>query len=58
MIACWCSLAGTKACLTCPQYQNMMWPTQTEILPNIRPTRKTTEKFDENGRLIERIIEE
>jgi hypothetical protein len=58
MIACCCSMAGTKACLTCPQYQNMIWPDQASIMPNIYPTRKTTEKYDKDGKIIERIIEE
>jgi hypothetical protein len=51
-------MAGTKACLTCPQYQNMIWPEQASIMPNIHPTRKTTEKYDKDGKIIERIIEE
>ena len=58
MITCCCSMAGTKACLACPQYQNMMYSDQIKIYPNIIPTKKTIEKYNENGKLIERIIEE
>jgi len=36
----------------------MMWPEQAPYFPNVRSTRKTTEKYDENGKLIERVIEE
>lgn len=54
MLICNCALAGTRACLTCPQYQNMLYE-QSWQWP--RPIKKITEKYDEKGKLIERIIE-
>lgn len=57
MLTCMCTLAGTKACLACPAYQNQMWH-DSQTIPNVKPVRKVTEKYDEAGNLIERIIEE
>lgn len=52
MNICCCTLAGTKACLTCPNnnfMQDYNNPIQTSIPTTI------IEKFDEKGNLIERI---
>ncbi len=59
---CWCSLAGTAACARCnnnPQYGEWSYYHTYPNIPIRRfCTKKITEKFDENGKLIERIIEE
>ena len=53
MSTCCCSLAGTRACDTCPngpsRYPYQIWPIPIRT--------KIIEKY-ENGKLIERIIEE
>ena len=56
---CLCTLAGTRACLTCPQYIEYFGQSVSGI-PFQYPLKKTEviEKFDENGKLIERITRE
>jgi hypothetical protein len=49
---CCCSLAGTVACLNCPNRFQGYYPSW-----NV-PTKKVIEKFDDKGNLIERITEE
>ena len=55
-MVCWCTLAGTMACKTCPkylqsfgqQYKYTQWNSPKRII----------EKYDDKGNLIERITEE
>jgi hypothetical protein len=56
MLICCCSLAGTKACLTCPQYLNQAWTAPP--FSNTVKGRRVTKKYDDKGNLIEEIIEE
>jgi hypothetical protein len=62
MKSCCCSLAGTKACIACTnnidfEYGNTFFIT-SEIPSEItRYPFKITEKFNEEGKLIERITE-
>jgi hypothetical protein len=59
MIVCHCSLAGTRAFLSCPQYQNMTWPHSHEAqAPPFIKTKRTIEEYDKEGNLIKKIIEE
>jgi len=60
MGVCNCSLAGTKACLTC---NNNNWSTSTPInIPivytNFETIKKRITKRYENDKLVEEIIEE
>jgi len=60
MLVCSCSLAGTKACLSCSQY--IKYYGETSYLQIGKPfdfqrAQKITEKYDKDGNLIERIIE-
>ncbi len=65
-ITCCCSLAGTVACFTCPsRYQYEWWRTPYTYYPAYpditypKPhSKKIIEKFDKDGKLIERIVEE
>lgn len=59
MIVCWCSLAGTKACLNCSnnQYNNQIENFNINPIYNPSPVKKITEIYDENGKLKQRIIE-
>lgn len=58
MKACWCSLAGTRACLTCPN-SDIGWNSPKEHLDCIPYKIKLViEKFDKDGKLVERITEE
>lgn len=56
---CNCTLAGTRACLNCPNYQQYFGLPQFEPMKTFFPKKKkVTEKYDKDGSLIERIIEE
>lgn len=59
MICC-CSMAGTLACEECMRRQGYIKPYNSGIVNMPRPLKKRTviEKFDKEGKLIERIIEE
>ncbi len=64
MSSCCCSLAGTRACFTCPNGPNqyspyMTYPVYYQNIPQTypSPSKKITEKYDKDGKLIERIIE-
>jgi len=59
MKACFCTLAGTRACDTCPNSPSLR-PIFTPFYPAFRTekTKRIVEKFDEKGNLIERITEE
>jgi hypothetical protein len=52
---CYCTLTNTQACLTCPNYLNDR-NTIKFNLPTVS-REKIIEKYDENGKLFERIIE-
>ncbi len=62
---CWCSLAGTAACARCNNNSWSSWyipyvpyyPTYPDI-PMKSPAKKITEKFDKDGNVVERIVEE
>lgn len=60
MICC-CSLAGTQACMRCGRWREYYgdWtaPIRYPIEPNVKPKR-IIEKFDKDGKLMERIVEE
>lgn len=56
MLVCCCSLAGTKACLKCPQYLNHGFPAPS--FDDTHRGRRVTKKYDDKGNLIEEIIEE
>ena len=61
MSTCCCTLAGTRACENCPNGpMRVPWMGKYEPIPYVQypHTRRIVEKFDENGKLIERIIEE
>ena len=51
-MVCHCTLAGTRACWNCPNNTSFV------LGPGNPPTRKITEEYDGDGRLIKRIIEE
>lgn len=64
---CWCSLAGSKICETCGIGSWMSLPSTTTYPTSQTPDwhlsdwhsgRKVTEKFDKDGKLIERVTEE
>ena len=62
---CNCSLAGTRACLSCSQYLNVFGqPGNVPIrfengkIEKLFKIKRTIEKFDDKGNLIERVIEE
>ncbi len=59
MICC-CSLAGTSACLGCYMRNSNIsyYPTYPDIYYPKPYIKKITEKFDKDGKLIERITEE
>mgnify|MGYP001411248134 CR=1 FL=1 len=54
-MVCCCSLAGTKACLSCPTYLNDIAFGVNKVNESYKY--RVVEKFDENGKLIERITE-
>ena len=58
-MVCNCTLAGTAACLVCPRYQQYLGDSNI-YPPTYLPSgnKKITEKFDKDGKLIERITEE
>ena len=57
MLACYCSLAGTRACLTCSKGMiDMMFYPPIYYEKN-KPKERIIEKFDKDGKLIERITE-
>lgn len=58
MMSCCCSLAGTNACLTCPNYTIQQWVVPKEYIEVPKKTKRIIEKFNEDGKLIERITEE
>lgn len=74
MISCCCSLAGTKACDTCSAGPsqggytgfNITWPLNHGLKTDGNMTidkpkekqKRITEKFDKDGKLIERITED
>jgi len=67
MLICNCTLAGTKACLSCPSYINELGETMivkpydgtiTEITEVNHPSVRTiTREYDNKGNLIKEIIE-
>jgi len=59
MQVCHCSLAGTSACAGCFQNPNAKWfsSLDTHYQP-IRKNKRVIEKFNQDGKLIERITEE
>lgn len=59
MKVCWCTLAGTMACKNCPNnsYYTGLSLKEVEEFYNKKPKR-IIEKFDQDGKLIERITEE
>jgi ABC-type uncharacterized transport system auxiliary subunit len=61
MNTCGCTLAGTNACLRCPNSNINYYPSTTWYYPFHSPVitgKKITEKFDKDGKLIERITED
>ena len=57
MPVCGCTLAGTKACLTCPNNTIMQWSVPEYSLRYEPKRQRIIEKFDKDGKLIERITE-
>lgn len=63
---CCCQKAGTIACLSCSIYRehfgdsrvNYYIPEMPKIDPDKLRIKRTIEKYDEKGNIIERIIEE
>jgi hypothetical protein len=56
---CMCTLAGSAACLTCSNNRTIVPMSDPSRMPVIVPrAKRIIEKFDENGKLFERIIEE
>lgn len=54
MKVCHCTLGGTKACLSCPNYLENF-----DIFEDYRSKKvKTIEEFDKDGNLIKRTTEE
>lgn len=70
MISCCCTLAGTRACDTCSagpsQGHTITWPLNYGLTTDGNITidkskekqKRITEKFDKDGKLIERITED
>jgi hypothetical protein len=60
MSICCCSLAGTAACETCsnrPYNSSRFNPLDYKLFTPIK-TKKVIERFDKDGKLVERIVEE
>lgn len=61
MGACCCSLDGTRACLSCTNHQEeFTWTIPSgwyEQVKNIPRAKCIIEKFDKDGKIIERITE-
>jgi hypothetical protein len=58
MICC-CSLAGTKACLNCPNYLNDIAQINSIPFPlRTSPLKRIIKEYDGKGNLIKEIIEE
>ena len=58
MLICNCSLAGTQACINCPQYSRL-FDIKSEIeVKKLLKIIETTEYIDEYGKVIKRVIEE
>ena len=57
-MTCCCSLAGTVACWTCPNWTIYCFPKSPDNYTFTTPVKRVIEKFDEKGNLIERITEE
>ena len=62
MLNCCCSMAGSKACLTCPAYINELdlYVMKTYPKPPVAKIHRTIEtmEYDKEGRCIKRIVEE